>query len=153
MRIPACTRADSNVKLHPSRNETMSSRQTWEMSVGSSTSSPYSKTRYLGRSVLRSAPGAIARGSDEPASTTSSRGHGLGLRWQKSRKSNACSFGSITRLACTRPGAIPLVRPLSSPRRINALSSLGAVGRAATCCMVSTSNLLESPHSTTRPDG
>ena len=115
MRIPAFTSADSKVKLHPSRNETMSSRQTWDMSVGSSTSSPYSKTRYLGRSVLRSAPGAIVRGSDDPTSTTSSRGHGLGLRWQKSRKSNACSLGRITRLACTRPGAIPLVRPLNSP--------------------------------------
>ena len=42
-----------------------------------------------GRSVRRSAPGATPAGSGEPGSVTSSSGHGFGLRWQKSRKSNA----------------------------------------------------------------
>ena len=64
------------------------------MSVGSSTSSPCSQTRYAGRSVRRSAPGATSFGSGSPGSVTSSSGHGFGLRWQKSRKSNAQSCGS-----------------------------------------------------------
>ena len=38
---------------------------------------------------------------DEPSSKTSSTGHGLGLRWQKSRKSNAAFLGRITTLAWT----------------------------------------------------
>ena len=35
------------------------------------------------------------------ASSTSTSGHGRGLRWQKRRKSKACSWGRMTRLACT----------------------------------------------------
>ena len=46
-------------------------------------------------------PAAHRRGSGSPASVTSKSGHGFGLRWQNSRKSNACSFGNTTRFACT----------------------------------------------------
>ena len=80
---------------------------------------------YLARSRERSAPGAEAAGSTEPVSTTSMRGHGLGFLWQKSRKSNACSFGSTTRFACTYPGASPAVGLIRAPSRNMPRSSAG----------------------------
>src|SRR6202795_4888001 len=76
-------------------------------------------------SVRRSAPGATPTGSGEPTSVTSISGHGRGLRWQKSRKSYACSFGNTARLACTKPGASPAVTVVSRPARMSARISFG----------------------------
>src|SRR5262250_3631297 len=74
-------------------------------------------------SVRRSAPGATPIGSGEPASVTSISGHGRGFRWQNSRKSYACSFGSTARLAWTKfwpsPAVIPVSLPFLMSRRIS----------------------------------
>src|SRR5262250_1871599 len=74
-------------------------------------------------SVRRSAPGATPIGSGEPASVTSISGHGRGFRWQNSRKSYACSFGSTARLAWTKfwpsPAVIPASLPFLMSRRIS----------------------------------
>src|SRR6266850_8381741 len=76
-------------------------------------------------SVRRSAPGATPTGSGDPTSVTSISGHGRGLRWQKSRKSYAWSFGSTARLACTKFCPSPAVMPLSLPLRMSARISRG----------------------------
>src|SRR5262245_16224114 len=74
-------------------------------------------------SVRRSAPGATPVGSGEPTSVTSISGHGRGLRWQNTRKSYACSFGSTARLAWTKfwpsPAVIPASLPFLMSRRIS----------------------------------
>src|SRR5438105_7828040 len=76
-------------------------------------------------SVRRSAPGATPTGSGEPASVSAMSGPGRGLRWRKSRKSSACSFGSTARFACTWPAPGPAVTPVSLPRRMSARISRG----------------------------
>src|SRR2546427_4492321 len=76
-------------------------------------------------SVRRSAPGATPTGSGDPTSVTSISGHGRGLRWQKSRKSYAWSFGNTARLACTKFCPSPAVMPLSLPLRMSARISRG----------------------------
>ncbi|KAG1438000.1 hypothetical protein G6F57_020026 [Rhizopus arrhizus] len=52
-----------------------------------------------------------------PGSDMASNGHGLGLRWQKCRKSAASARGRMARLACTCPGARFAVGPVSLPLR------------------------------------
>ena len=52
-----------------------------------------------------------------PTSETPSSGHGLGLAWQKRRKSLACACGRTTRLPCAWAPARPLVWVLSAPLR------------------------------------
>src|SRR5689334_9160796 len=44
-------------------------------------------------------------------------GHGFGLRSQNAAKSPATSFGTMTTLPCTNPGARPAVGPIGSPAR------------------------------------
>ena len=89
MRMPSATSADSNVNEQPIRKVTRSSRHTWVTSVGRSTSTPSRYTTYCGASV-RTSP-ARAGPDTWPASSTPSSGRALGLRWAKSRTSNADS--------------------------------------------------------------
>mmetsp|Transcript_7594 Transcript_7594/g.18558 ORF Transcript_7594/g.18558 Transcript_7594/m.18558 type:complete len:201 (+) Transcript_7594:936-1538(+) len=112
---PSRARAASKLKEHPSTNPTKSFRQTSVMSVTSASSFPFIQMRYLGRSVRKSAPGATMDGSGEPTSVTSSRGHARELRRQKVANSRANSFGKMTKLAWTKPGARPDVLPLKPP--------------------------------------
>src|SRR3990172_8576672 len=56
-----------------------------------------------------------------PGSDTASNGQGLGLAWQKRRKSEARSAGRMTTLPCTHPGARPGGGPATSPRRMRSL--------------------------------
>src|SRR5471032_1225298 len=67
-------------------------------------------------SVAMSEPGAHST-SRAPGASTSTRGHGFGLRWQNSRKSNASDCGTIIRLAWMRPGACPAVGRSKAPVR------------------------------------
>src|SRR5512135_187369 len=68
-----------------------------------------------------------------PGSDTASSGQGLGLAWQKRRKSVARSAGRMTTLPCTQPGARPEVWPVISPARMRSRTAcawltMGSVG-------------------------
>ena len=143
--IPASIRAPSNENEHPIRNATRSALQYFKTSVGSSFSSPFSHTRYLGISVLTSDPGAISLASPSPGSVTSSMGHGLGLRCAKTRKSYAQSFGRTIIFAWTCERDSPEVGCVHSPFRISSLISLGDVQRNGV--MSNGSVILERPPS------
>lgn len=81
---------------------------------------------HFGTSVRRSAPLATPTGWGDPTSQTSTRGHALGLRWQKSKKSKAMGpWGNTTRLHCKKPGQTALVGPLNSPERTFWRKALG----------------------------
>ena len=62
----------------------------------------------------------------QPASPTSKMGQGRGLRIQKSKKSKACAFGKMQRLAWAYPAHMPEVWPCSLPALISARTSRGA---------------------------
>ena len=101
---PARIRAASKLKLQPSSTDTRSFRHQPMASVAESAWTPSTNNRYRGTSVRRSLPGA-ERTASMPCSTTSTMGHGLGLRPAKATKSEATARGNTTRLACTQPGA------------------------------------------------
>src|ERR687890_337654 len=92
--------------------------------------------RYLGTSVLRSAPGAVTTGLGEPASVTSRTGHGFGFLTQNFKKSNAYSPGSTTRLACANPEASPPVGSAYSFSRMRARTSCTSIPRTSSCCAI-----------------
>ena len=59
---------------------------------------------YFGQSVyiLKASLSATTGTEHPPGSVIPSNGQGFGFLWQKTAKSRAYSFGSITRLACKR---------------------------------------------------
>ena len=101
---PARKRAASKLKLHPSSTDTRSSLHQSVASVAESVWAPSTNRRYRGTSMRRSLPGAVSTAS-VPCSTTSTMGHGLGLRTANAMKPEATARGNTTRLACTHPGA------------------------------------------------
>lgn len=107
----------SQEKEHPRRKPTMPSSQSELTSSTSAASAPSRHTRYLGKSVRTSAPGAAVRGQGSPGAVTSSSGQARGLERAKRRKSKACAEGSATKFACTKPGARPGVGVESRPVR------------------------------------
>lgn len=120
---PARSSSGSNVRLHPTRRVTRSSRHTSTTSARRSTGLPLRHTRYAGRSRRRSAPKARSV-VYLPAPTAPSSGQGLGLRTAKRRRSSAYWRGTLTRLACTKPSDQPLVGT-ASPSLNRARASRG----------------------------
>ena len=114
-RAPAASRLCSKLKEQPSRKAQRSSRHRSRRSLTSSAARPWRHTRYRGRHVVRSAPSASVPVWRSPGGSSSSSGHGLGLSRQNSRKCSACSAGTMTRLACTKPSASPAVGPPCEP--------------------------------------
>ena len=59
---------------------------------------------YFGQSVyiLKASLSATTGTEHPPGSVIPSNGQGFGFLWQKTAKSRAYSFGSITRLACKK---------------------------------------------------
>src|SRR5918998_5807612 len=98
--------------------------------------------RYLGTSVLRSAPGAVIPGSGEPASVTSRTGHCLGFLTQNFKKSNAYSSGSTTRFAWANPLASPPVGPAYSPWRMRSRTSRASMSRMSSFCSINSAPFL-----------
>ena len=123
--IPLVISADSNEKLHPSKNDTKSSFHTSWRSDISEVNSPFSYTLYKGMSVRMSLLGAVVNTSICPGSKTSMSGQGLGFLWQNRRKSKESSFGRMAKFACTCPGATPAVGRSNFPLLIRFLISLG----------------------------
>lgn len=114
IRRPALMRASSNENEQPITNVTISLDQiSSPILVTSSENTPSRNTRYRGTSLRMS----ISPSWNTPGSKTCSKGQGFGFLWQKSKKSNAYSFGKMQRLACAYPGARPEVCPLNSPDR------------------------------------